>query len=322
VLFALVLVFGWMVISTVGGVEAAITRPGMSMVHGVVMYMIFTSLGKIPSLHNIALDKKNNWLAGSLFLFVTLIFLFNSRFLTVFVLLQMIILFHYCRREISKTILLSSAAICFLIIIVFGLYRDLGSSVNISEVDNIYSALSAHVDQRNIWDWFYGINIEGFTGLAGLLTFEAGRGGISHDLGISNISVIFQFIPSSLRFSETLPFNDMREFFGSMYPGTGSIVSSGMENSYAHFGLLGVIGLGILLGYLMQWLHVQMLNQKTNRLLIALISVHALQLIRGSFYNALFFGLSEVIVLFIFILLQRYFNMAEFAARAVKQRAE
>ena len=79
---------------------------------------------------------------------------------------------------------------------------------------------------------------------------------------------------------------------------------SGLENAYAHFGIFGILGLGILLGYLTRYLHWQLRLPTLNRLLWALLSVQVFNLIRGTFRNALFFGLADFVMcnLFMFIL--------------------
>ena len=179
----------------------------------------------------------------------------------------------------------------------------------ITKRHRLFSFVSVHIVETNPFDWFYTFNVEGFAGLACLLTYEMNQGGITNDFGLSNISVLFQFIPYSLRFSENLPFKDMKEFFSSLYPYDGRTIPSGMENAYANFGLLGLLGLGIFLAYLMKWLHKKMLNPRADRLLIGILSFHSLQLIRGSFCFAIFFGLSEIIMLSVYRSILRLPNM-------------
>jgi hypothetical protein len=86
-----------------------------------------------------------------------------------------------------------------------------------------------------------------------------------------------------------------------------------MEDAYAHFGIPGIIGLGLLLGGLTNWLHGLMSNPLRNRLLIGVLSVHSLQLIRGSFFNTLFFGIGEIVLVVLFAFLVG-------AARATRRR--
>ncbi len=293
----LVLSFALMIIHISGGVISAITNPGLTFVHGLVFFLMLLWLGKLPVLNNLAVARRNNWLDMFLFLSVIVVFLFNSRFLVSFIFIQLILLYNYCRREIRRKTYVEAGIILFSIFFFFGIYRHY-----IPQYEMIQQELSAGFiielfSVKNLIEWFYGLNVEGFAGFAGLLTYEAYQGGIDYDFGLSSFSALFQFLPSSLRFSENFLFKDLREFFFSVYPYSGSVIPSGMENAYANFGLAGVLGLGILLGYLMHWLHQQMLNPRADRLLIALLSVHSLQLIRGSFYLVIFFVLSEIIIL-------------------------
>src|SRR5665647_1398421 len=92
----LVLSFAFTIIDVAGGFESALTNPGLTFVHGLVLFLMLLWLGKLPFLNNIAANRRNNWLDIALFTVVTLVFLLNSRFLAFFILLQWWILHHYC----------------------------------------------------------------------------------------------------------------------------------------------------------------------------------------------------------------------------------
>ena len=302
-LTVLVLAFCFIIINISGGLETAVTNPGLTLEHGLVLFLMLLWLGKLPVLDNIANGRRNNWLEIMLFILVVLVFLFNSRFLASFLLLQLILLYNYCRQEIQRKTFFEAGIVFFLIFFFFGIYRHYITQYEVIQQDLSFGFILDLFSGRNLLDWFYNLNVEGFAGLAGLLTYAANQGGIYHDFGLSNLSALFQFIPSSLRFSENLLFNDMKEFFSAMYPYTGSVVPSGVENAYAHFGLIGLISLGVLLGFLMHWLHKRMLNPKNDRLITAIISVQSLQLIRGSFYLMIFLIFSELIILLAYSLI-------------------
>lgn len=286
-----------------GGFEAAVTKPGQSLVGGQTMALIMAGLGKLPLLRKTALGGKVVLLDLALFVLTLFLFLINSRFLTSFILLQLVVLVHYCRREVSRRSLLGLALALILILFVFGLYRDYTSRYEQVEVSELGHFLMTRTGEDSPVAWFYRKNVEGFTGLAGILTYEADQGGIVHDLGLSNLRVITRFIPSSLRNDPDLLFKTLDDFLRSLYPYAGSIVPSGMENAYAHFGVSGVLALGALLGYMARRFQLRMHNRTVDRLLIALISVHALQLIRGSFLTALVFAFAEAIMLWVFRLM-------------------
>lgn len=263
------------------------------------MFLLMTGLGKLPLLRKVAFCQRINWFDLAMFAFVLFLFLINSRFLAVFIVLQLAVLLNYCWREVSRRGLLCVAFVTFLIVIVFGLYRDYTAFYGRVEWDMLRKFYMSRAWESSVLDWFYRLNVEAFAGLAGILTFTADNGGIAHDFGLSNLGVITKFIPYAIRNDPTLPFMELTNVLGSLYPYNGSVVSGGMENAYAHFGLPGVMGFGALLGYLTRWLHAKMLSPKTDKLSVVLLSVWFLQPIRGSFSGSLLCGLAEAIILWV-----------------------
>ena len=299
-------VAGALLLGSAGGLEAALTKPGQNLSSGVAMWLMMSSLSKLPLLHGVASRQRIRWLDYILFGLTLFLFILNSRFLTTFIILQCALLRNYCWREVPRRVWVGIIFVLVIIVFVFGTYRDFtGQLDKLDRIDP--EALQEFMVSRGnisvLVDWFYQTNVEGFSGLAGLLTYEEEQNGIAHDYGLSNLAVIPQFIPYGLRNDPSLPFGKSQETLRSLYPYNGSVVPSGLENAYAHFGLLGMLGLGVLLGYLAHWLHMQLLNPSADRLKIALVSVHSLELVRGSFYLALFYALSELIMLLVFRLI-------------------
>ena len=295
-----VLVSGMMLLHLAGGFNSMITRPGQAMAGGVTMFLMMTMLGKLPLLHKVAFLRRISWFDLTLFVFVLFLFLINSRFLTAFILLQLAVLLNYCWREVSRRGLLGLTFVMFLIFIVFGLYRDYTSYFDGVEWATLQKFFVTHMRENDSLEWFYRVNVEGFAGLAGILTFAANNGGIAHDFGLSNFGVITKLIPYAVRNDPTMPFMDIANALESLYPYHGSLIPSGMESAYAHFGLPGILVFGALLGYVTRWLHAQMSNPMADRVLIALLSICALHLIRGLFGGTFLLGLVEVIMLWVY----------------------
>ena len=122
-----------------------------------------------------------------------------------------------------------------------------------------------------------------------------------------------------MRAHPALPFATIADQLATLYPYRGSVVNSGLQDAYAHFGVPGVIGLGGALGMTAHVLHTAMSDPSRDRLLLGLLSVHTLQLVRGSFFNALFFGISEVLVLKGLPLLVRWAGSAVAFARTYRK---
>ncbi len=146
-------------------------------------------------------------------------------------------------------------------------------------------------------NWFYRANVEGFTGVAGMLTYAADNHGLAHDGGLSMLSIVTQFIPYDLRHNPSLPFDDMSQYLRDAYPYPNSIVAPGMENAYAFWGLPGLLGFGLLLGYLTQWLHARGQSRRPGDWRVVLLSIYLFHMIRGTMTEALFTLIGEMVML-------------------------
>ena len=293
------IVAGALLIQGMGGLRTAVTSPGAA-IAGLTALLVATGLGKLPLLRRIATGGKPEIADVAIFGVAMLLTLINSRFLAAFALLQLALLLNYCWREAPRRSLLGLALGLVFIFIVYGLYRESAWRYGGVDLQKLSQLLVAPPENDTVLDWFYRANVEGFAGLAGLLTYESVNGPIAHDFGLSNLSIITQLLPNALRNDPSLPFRDVARFLESLYPSSGSVVSPGPETAYAHFGLPGILGLGALLGYLAGWLHAQMLNPRADRLKIALISVQSLNLVRSSFRNVIFFALADLAMLWIY----------------------
>lgn len=289
--------------NSAGGADKSFSTLGLNMSYGVTMYLILLSLGKFPLFYKIISKNKIGSADVVLFFIVIFFTLINARLNVILILLQFIILQNYFHREVSRKALLLAPVIAYLILIVYGLYREFLSRLggeSFSE-EQLYYFISDFTDFKIILDWFYGMNVEGFVGLAGVITYDEVGAGISHDFGLSNLAFLTQFIPGSLRTDESLPFYKISEFIRSIYPyQNGSVIKSGLEIAYCNFSVIGVVLFGGLLGYFTQFFHRLIIKLDSNNLNIAIISVQTLNLIRGTVSNALFFGISDLFMLFFY----------------------
>lgn len=294
-----ILVAGGLFVYMAGGLLAILNKPGFG-VAGATSLAIFVGLGKLPLLQKMAWRQRLNGWDRVLFLLSLAFILFNSRFLTAFIFLQVIILFNYCYHAISRRTWVWVAVALIGIFILFGLYRDYGWRVEGQmSREGIQEYFASYTDNTPL-QWFYSKNVEGFSGLAGLVTYEQDQGGIVHDWGLSNLSIFTQLLPNHIRNDLTLPFAGWANYLRSLYPFNGSVVPSGVQDAYAHAGILGLMLFGILLGWLTRWLHAHMLNPGSDRLKIGLLSVYALHLIRGNFVMVMFFALFELALLWFY----------------------
>ena len=302
VILTWVVLFGIILVVLLGGLQEAIDSPGNS-VGGQTVLLIAVSLGKIPLLKKLALKQRPKILDILIFGFTFLLTLINSRFLATFMLVQVMLIFNYCWKQIPRRWIISSSFIFIFIFIIYGLYRD--NSVTNYGLD-LFERLKGVSNRFDVGesavDWFYRTNVEGFVGLAGILTYENQVGGINHDFGLSNLTIFVQLIPNAIRNDQYLV-APLANFLRSLYPypeGKGSVVSPGLETAYAHFGLFGIIFLGFSLGYLAYFLHRMMLEQKQDRLLLGLLSIHSVNIVRTMFSYVLFFGLADWIILLVY----------------------
>jgi hypothetical protein len=283
-----------------GGLQNALDNPGSS-IGGQTMLLIAISSGKIPLLRKIESSDRINIVDIALFCITFLITLFNTRLFASLIVVQLGLIFNYCRQQIPRKFIFAAIFIAIAIFIFFGLYRDNASAnvgLNFSErIDILYNRF---YQGETPLEWFYRGNVEGFVGLAGILTYEIQMGGITHDFGLSNIVLLTQLIPNYIRNNSDI-IQHFSTFVESLYPyPNGSVLSPGLESAYAHFGLLGVIILGIFLGYVAKYLHARMLIKGKDRLKVALLSVQAINLIRTMLRNVFFFALGELFALFVY----------------------
>src|SRR6185437_9688970 len=217
-----------------GGIAAALTHPGLNWNGGVTMMMLVAGIGKLPYLHKLTRGVSPRRIDLALFALAFGMSLLNSRFIAAFILIQSAIIWNYCVREITRRTLGLLTVAMFLVFIVFGLYRHFtslpGSVVAIGNLMAFASTAGSPID------WFYRLNIEGFAGLGGILTYQRAHGGLTHDFGLSSTAFVFQFVPNALRADPGSQIGMLQRHLTDAYPYPhGSVISPGLEIAYAHF---------------------------------------------------------------------------------------
>jgi oligosaccharide repeat unit polymerase len=305
-----------LLVGAAGGILTAATRPGQAIVGGIAMYLIIASIGKLFLLYKLAARQRINPYDIAFFVFVFFLVLINSRFLASFLVVELAIFYNYCVNEIPRKSFVLIGLFFVAIFIGFGLYRDYSSkNVDLSFEDFVYFLQSRSGDE-NVTSWFYSANVEGFAGLAGIVGYESAYGALPRDLGVSDLRVFLQFVPYGIRNDPALPVADLYAQLASFYPYTGSVVASGLENAYAHWGTIGILLFGIVLAWLCLKCDELMRDAAADRFSIGVVSVHLLQLVRGSFFLALFFAFSECILLLLFKFLIRLTFVGSLSQRA------
>ncbi|MEO6454286.1 MAG: hypothetical protein ABIN97_09450 [Ginsengibacter sp.] len=297
------LIIASLLFSKAGGLDTALTKPGQ-LIEGQTVFILALGIAKLPLIVKLNSGSKIVILDFLFFGAALVITLFNSRFLTAFALLQLLIVINYRRKEISRRTIFMLIVPAIVVFFVFGIYRDFAyrfGTVGIKEAINTFIDPSI---EFNILDWFYRNNIEGFSGLAGILYFQKENLNFQYDFGLSELGNIFNYIPNSIRNDPNLLFAENVSVLKESFPYKGSVVPGGFELAYGHFGLPGMILYSFILGILTPFLHSQLRKKNPGDLPILLVSVQLLNGIRLSLFGAIiFFGLADVITLWMYRLL-------------------
>ena len=277
-------------IKNAGGLEVAVTQPGQ-LIGGQTVLLLAVSIAKWPLLCRVIFFQKLRLMDVLLFLGALLMLLLNSRFLTCFAVLQVLLAIHYCRTELKIRWLAIMAVPAFLILIVFGVYREFGHR-KAMEADNFVAFKDTNFDTL---DWFYNNNVEGFAGVSGIIERELSSG-LSHDYGLSQAAILLRYIPNSIRNDPNLPFLKWEETLKGVFPYDRSVVPSGFELSYGHFGPSGMVSYGLCLGILCGLFHSQARLRTFSGIFCLIIGIQLLNGVRGSLMGAImFFGLADLL---------------------------
>lgn len=283
------LVTGYLLLKMLGGLSAAFSRPGQS-IAGQTVLLIALGMGKLPPLHSLASGGRWRLRDVCLLGFTLLLLLVNSRMLAAFAVVQLAVVYNYRCREISRRSLVGLAASMAIIFLGFGLYRQYSTFRR--RVPGVpLATFAAQMGVQGAANWFYLYNVEGFAGVAGILSDENVYGPTRYDYGLSLLQTAFQFLPNSIRSDPSLPFAAESDYLLAQYPYAGSVVSPGMENAYGCWGLLGILSFGVALGVVTRAADERAAAHGGWQTCV--LSVYLFQFVRGTFPAALFFLTSE-----------------------------
>jgi len=294
----LVLTSAALLFHLLGGLHGVLSAPGR-MVGGQTLLLTIIQLGKMPLLHKIATKRSPIILDWALMGVSMLIVMFNSRFLTIYMIVQYLVLYHYCIREISLKQFLIFGGLATAVILGYGSLRHYTNFYTTYTLENIlrYFREGTSGEGFNFIAFFYRHNVEGFSGFAGIITAYIEQRGMAHDFGLYNLSLFTQLIPYALR---QAAFGDIVNTLEAIYPYHGSVVAPGYENAFAHFGFPGVVMFALLLAFLPRWMHYKLISERRDKLIYGILAPHILTLIRGTFRNVLFFGLADLCLVILY----------------------
>ncbi len=276
--------------AVLGGIQALLFSPGQ-MVGGQVLPLILMQIAKFPITYKIINKLKIDRLDIWIFIPYIIVTMLNSRRQSIVPLLQLMIAYHYYCNRIKISKLVFAVVPVFLIVFVYGFYRDFNNFYT----EYTWNNFVEFYDKNSFFESFYRLQVEGFSGLAGIISYDLSNG-INYDFGLSNLKVIVQLLPYEIRNSA---FKDLAETVYNVYPYQGSVVPTGYEAAFANFGVLGIFGLSILCGTLVNRMHLYLMKgtklSDAKSMIIIFSSVNLNLFLGGALWNFLYWFLADVL---------------------------
>ncbi len=299
-------------IAVLGGIQALLFSPGQ-MVGGQVLPLILMQIAKFPItfkiINKLKIDRLDIWI----FVPYIIVTMLNSRRQSIVPLLQLIIAYHYYCRSIKLSKLIFAAIPVFVIVFVYGFYRDFNNFYT----EYTWSNFVEFYDKNSFFESFYRLQVEGFSGLAGIISHDI-TNSISYDFGLSNLKVFVQLLPYEIRNSA---FKDLSETIYNVYPYQGSVVPTGYEAAFANFGILGIFALSLLCGTLVNRMHLYLTKgtkmSDAKSMIIIFSSVNLNLFIGGALWNFIYWFLADVLNSVIHQKVLQFTN--KFSSSTVKQ---
>ncbi len=277
-------------IAVLGGIQALLFSPGQ-MVGGQVLPLILMQIAKFPITYKIINKLKIDRLDIWIFIPYIIVTMLNSRRQSIVPLLQLIIAYHYYRNSIKLSRLVIATIPVFLIVFVYGFYRDFNNFYT----EYTWSNFVDFYDKNSFFESFYRLQVEGFSGLAGIISYDL-TNSISYDFGLSNLKIIVQLLPYEIR---NAAFKDLAETVYNVYPYQGSVVPTGYEAAFANFGILGILGLSLLCGTLVSRMHLYLMRgtkmSDAKSMIIIFSSVNLNLFLGGALWNFIYWFLADVL---------------------------
>jgi len=297
VAIVLMSIFTYYLIDLLGGVEETFMRPGRP-VAGQTVWLILLQMGKIPLFYKVAERKKASIVDYFLFGWTFILTMVNHRAFAACDLWQLLVLWNYCRREISRTKFLVGGACALVAVLVAGIVRAREFGYNPEAPLAVYRLLrgGSREGPFDVLAFFYRWNIEAFTGFAGIITHYVQRG-ITYDYGISYLQLFTHLTPYSVR---TGALSGLDAWLVRQYEYNGSIVTPGYEGAFGHFGFVGLLIFSVLLGVVPRWFDHNLRSAYYDRILYGVLAVDILYAI---IYDLWLMGLcllGELFVLYLY----------------------
>lgn len=265
------------------------TKPG-SMLGGQTLLLFLLGVLKWPLLLRIVNGNSLGIMPILGFFLYILFALFTSRFMTLFAIIQLIIASHYFRGRLNFRKLFVGGFSAFLIILVFGAFRDIASNSQENELSLQFIFLELINFLPLVIDWFYTLNTEIIVGVCNVIFLE--DNGADFDYLISELTIFASLFPNSLKIDPNFYISDLLSFISDNKFPSSSVVASGFEIYFSGFGYFGIF---LYAGFLLFFVYYceKSLVVRRNPTSIVL-SVQAINGIRGSLLGVLlFFGLAD-----------------------------
>lgn len=295
---SLLVAFGGVVLM-VGGLKSFLINPGQN-IPGQTLFILIATGAKIPLLVQIVSNNKIGKGEIILYALVFLFYLFNSRFLALFSLMNVLVAWDLFRRRVKLLTFLLSSFFLGLIVVFFGLYRDFSYRYETEGLVEFLEELRGF-DIKYVIDWFFAFNLEGFLGLSNIL-YEYPGDCFWFDYGASYVALPMMLVPGQLKELDFFLFEWM-EVMKNMFPVGDSVVPSAMEQMFGHFGLIGILTYPLVLALFMRRFRNLTNGSLRNKILAVLLLTHCIGGIRGDIIGILiFFGLADLIIVRFFFI--------------------
>lgn len=293
-LFLLFIIIIYLMTLNAGGVINFLTNPG-SLISGQTSLLLLTSIFKWPLFARIILNIHIN--IGSVFFFIIylIIAVFNSRFLTIFAIFQMIIFLHYFKSSFPIKKLINVFLLVLAVVFLFGGYR------HISHANSDNLTFKEYYDQLILFsdilvEWFFTLNTEVFSGLSDVLNR---KNSLVDDFLLPELNSFVNLFPSFVKNDVNFYIYDFQKYISDNSNISNSVVPSGFEIYTASFGFFGFLFYSMVLIsfiYFIEYNFCKHKNSFTN-----IISIQSLNGLRGSLFSSIcFFGLVDLLFFYFY----------------------
>ncbi len=274
-------------------------NPG-SMLAGQTLLLLLAGILKWGALSRIMFNMPQTFITKICFALYLLLALFTSRFMTLFALFQLIIFYHYFSTPLKLKALINYGIYGFLIMIVFGVYRDIGSNNDISKTDwsDIFDQMIYFSDF--LIGWFYTLNTEIFVGVCNAV-LEI-RSHQTFDYLVSEFNLLTLYFPNNIKTDSAFLIHDFSKLLSDNSATSNSVVVSGFERYYLGIGAFGFLIYSIILLSALWLFETRLSRARYSK--SAVFSIQVVNGIRGSFLSVIgFFGIADLIVSYFFRLM-------------------